>query len=189
MPAFFIRNMQIHPLNNENDIVMKTIQPDDIQEFYAFSKYIFYELNEYTIDTPEEFSHDIDIEKQRIEKFNLPGNLLLGAFYDGQLIGVLDFNSNKRKRINHWGKFGISIHHDFQNRGIGTKMVRFLIEWAKQNEQTKMILLSVHANNERAIALYNKMGFVQCGYFKNCIREKDNSFTDSIDMVLYLDAL
>lgn len=176
-------------INNVGSTVIniRKINNGDIQQFYEFSYYIYNNLNQFTIDTPEEFSNDIVIEKQRIEKFNLPGNLLLGAFYDGQLIGVLDFNSNKRKRINHWGKFGISIHHDFQNRGIGTKMVHFLIEWAKQNGQTKMILLSVHANNERAIALYTKMGFVQCGYFKSCIREKDNSFTDSIDMVLYLD--
>ncbi len=185
MPAFFI-NMQIHQLNNEYEILLRTILKEDIQAFYNFSKYIFYELNKYTIDTPEEFSHNIDIEKQRIEKFSLSGNLLLGAFYDGQLIGVLDFVSNKRKRINHWGKFGISLHENFQNMGIGRLMLQYMIDWAKQNGQTKMIFLSVHANNTRAIHLYKKMGFVQIGYLKDCIQDVicGNKFIDSLDMML-----
>lgn len=169
-----------------NVILIRTITVEDIAQFYEFSHYIFHNLNLYTVDLPEEFSNSIELEKQCIEKYNQPGNLIIGAFYENKLIGILDFMSNKRKRLKHWGKFGISIHHDYQDKGIGTKLMQYLLDWAKQNEQTKMICLSVHANNLRAIALYKKMGFKEFGYLKNCIEDTDGSFTDSIEMVYAL---
>lgn len=174
-------------LRSGNPITLREIVLEDIQPFFEFTKYIFNHLTDYTIDLPTEFSNDIELEKKQISKFASSGNLLLGAFYENKLIGVLDFISNKRNRINHWGKFGISLHADFQNFGIGTQMINMMIEWAKQNGQTKMICLSVHENNTRAIHLYKKLGFIEYGLLKNCIKNVDGRFTNSIEMFLEIE--
>lgn len=168
-------------------IAFRKVTIDDIQPFFEFTKYIFNHLTDYTIDLPTEFSNDIELEKKQISKFSSPTNLLLGAFYKNKLIGVLDFISNKRDRINHWGKFGISLHADFQNFGIGTQMINMMIEWAKQNGQTKMICLSVHEDNTRAIHLYKKLGFTEYGLLKNCIKNMDGRFTNSVEMFLAIE--
>lgn len=174
-------------MKDDKIITIRKITINDIQAFFEFTKYIFNHLTDYTIDLPTEFSNDIELEKKQISKFSSSGNLLLGAFYENKLIGVLDFISNKRNRINHWGKFGISLHTDFQNFGIGTQMINMMIEWAKQNEQTNMICLSVHENNTRAIHLYKKLGFIEYGLLKNCIKNVDGRFTNSIEMFLEIE--
>lgn len=171
-------------LSNASNITLRKITTADIQSFFEFTHYIYNHLNKYTIDIPNEFSNDITLEKMRIAKYDNNKNLLLGAFYENKLIGVLDFLSNKRARVNHWGNFGISIHEDFQNYGIGKQMITMLIDWAKQNGQTKMICLSVHSTNVRAIHLYKQLGFKEYGLLNNCIKELDGSFTNSIEMVL-----
>lgn len=171
-------------LKDGKTILLRKININDIETFFEFTKYIYHQLTDYTIDLTSEFSNDIELEKNRIAKYNIDCNLLLGAFYENKLIGVLDFISNKRARINHWGNFGISIHHDFQNYGIGKQMLFMLIDWAKQNGQTKMICLSAHENNEHAIYLYKKLGFREYGLLKNCIKNIDGSFTNSIEMFL-----
>jgi len=53
-------------------------------------------------------------------------------------------------------------------------------------ENFKKIDLTVSLNNRRAISLYKKFGFTECGFLGN--NDKWKGFTtDSLAMVLYLD--
>ena len=42
--------------------------------------------------------------------------------------------------------------------------------------------LGVYADNERAIHLYQKYGFEQCGIWKNAFKLKDGTYRDEILM-------
>lgn len=53
----------------------------------------------------------------------------------------------------------------FQNHGIGTKLINYLID--KYKEKYKNITLEVRDDNERAIRLYKKVGFVEKAVRKN----------------------
>ena len=49
-----------------------------------------------------------------------------------------------------------------REKGVGTAVMRYVLDWAKDNKLEK-ITLSVFSNNSRAINLYEKFGFQTVG--------------------------
>ncbi len=58
----------------------------------------------------------------------------------------------------HKAEFGITVHDDYQNLGLGTAMTRHMIEIARV-KGLKKISLTVVTENCRAIRVYEKCGF------------------------------
>lgn len=58
----------------------------------------------------------------------------------------------------HKAEFGITVHDDFQNRGIGTALTRHMLDIAKKKGLRK-VFLKVLTQNKRAIHMYEKCGF------------------------------
>lgn len=54
--------------------------------------------------------------------------------------------------------YSIAIKNEYSKKGYGTMLVEFLINIAKQ--KSKNISLEVKYDNEKAIKLYNKLGFI-----------------------------
>lgn len=54
--------------------------------------------------------------------------------------------------------YTFAVHPQFQKKGIGKEMLRFIVEHGKQ-ENMKAIRLDVYQKNLPAISLYKKMGF------------------------------
>ena len=65
----------------------------------------------------------------------------------------------------HRAEFGITVHDDYQNMGLGTTLSRYMLEIACERGIKKVDLMVV-AHNERAIRVYEKLGFVKEGHFK-----------------------
>ena len=63
----------------------------------------------------------------------------------------------------------IAVHPDFRRRGIAEALVAELEEQLRQRG-SKALTLEVRDSNEPAIALYEKLGFVQVGLRKNYYR-------------------
>jgi ribosomal protein S18 acetylase RimI-like enzyme len=53
----------------------------------------------------------------------------------------------------------IEIHPDYQGRGIGTRLIKVLMDEARQRDQA--FALDVLANNHRAQALYQRLGLTE----------------------------
>jgi len=62
----------------------------------------------------------------------------------------------------HVGVVGIAIKSGFRDFGIGTEMMKTLVEQAEEMG-LKVLTLSAFATNTRAIHTYEKVGFVQTG--------------------------
>ena len=62
----------------------------------------------------------------------------------------------------HVGVIGIVIKSGFRGLGIGTEMVKTLVEQAALLK-LKVLMLHVFATNKRAVHVYEKVGFVQTG--------------------------
>lgn len=62
----------------------------------------------------------------------------------------------------HVGVLGIVVRSSFRDMGIGTEMIRTLVEQAMAFG-LKVLTLQVFATNKRAVHVYEKLGFVQTG--------------------------
>jgi len=82
------------------------------------------------------------------------------------IIGMAGLHVNTNHRLRHSGGVGIMIHKDYQGMGIGKAMMNTLLDVADNWLMLVRIELTVFADNERAIKLYEKLGFEREGLKK-----------------------
>lgn len=133
-----------------------------------------------------EFNMSLEDEEKFLENciecFN---QLFIVAEVAGTIIGNLSFKGGDRPRISHRGEVGVSLLKKYWGLGIGSVLFETLIEWAKSFGIKKLNLM-VRSDNDRAIRLYERFGFVREGLIT---REHlvDGKFYDSISMGLQID--
>ena len=137
---------------------------------------------------PDEFNQGEEQEQSWIRAFNdNPRELLLVAEAAGQIVGNIGFHIAKRRRLSHSGEFGMSVHPNWRNRGIGSALLDSLVEWALSVPEIEKICLKVRADNDRAITLYKKHGFVEVGRAKRAAKLDEGLYVDEIAMERFVD--
>jgi RimJ/RimL family protein N-acetyltransferase len=125
----------------------------------------------------------VDRDRQRdyrLERLRSGDGLILVAEMDGRLVGELGVYI-----VHGRGDLGMSIVDGFREQGIGSAMMTRAIEWARAHGLAKLFL-EVWPHNARAIALYEKFGFMQEGYHPKQWRRRSGESWDSISMGLVL---
>ena len=103
------------------------------------------------------------------------GELSLIAEVDGQLAGNAQVTFSPRLKMRHRGRIAIGLRKAYWNLGLGTAMMRELIDVARQREGVIQLELECIEGNSRARALYEKLGFRIVGMVPNAIRLKDGT--------------
>ena len=136
---------------------------------------------------PEECSFNEENMKARItETKEDESDFFVTAFYDGKVIGDLGVSRVRNQmKFCHRAYMGISIQKDYCNIGLGTIMVQYAIDQAKLNG-FEQLELGVFEDNEPAIHLYEKLGFVKYGIQPRAFKLKDGTYRDEIIMVKML---
>ena len=88
-------------------------------------------------------------------------------------IGIFDM-------VDDYNIIGIAVDKNYQRKGIGSKLLKEVIEEANKNK-VATVSLEVDEKNEKAINFYKKMGFVVTN-----IRKKYYKDNDAYIMWLYL---
>jgi L-amino acid N-acyltransferase YncA len=105
------------------------------------------------------------------------------AEVDGRVIA----NSEVEKRsdiMSHVGVLGIAIKQGFRGIGVGTQLMKTLIDESKKAE-LKILVLDHFATNKTARRLYEKMGFKEAGIIPKGIC-KNGKYIDLVHMTLEL---
>lgn len=112
--------------------------------------------------------------------------LMLGAFVQGKLVGAANFRPvHPGDRARHRAGVGISILKSHWGLGIGTAMMRALIDAAKETA-LEQLELDVVSTNESAIRLYERCGFVEYGRHPRMMKHRNGTYADTILMMLDL---
>lgn len=110
---------------------------------------------------------------------------ILATDVQNQVIGFAYIKVKKKLQNGFFiGELGISVEDKHQNKGVGAKLLSQIISLAEREHFSK-IELTVSPCNLKAIHLYRKYGFVQCGILLNGDRWNGLVF-DSVAMALYL---
>ncbi len=133
----------------------------------------------------EEFDISEEREAKFIERFEKNKNdIMLVAEIDGRIIGNAALEANRIKRYKHRADLSVTVLKEYWGQGIGSHLMEMLISFARESE-LEVISLEARADNERAIALYEKFGFEKIGIYKNFFKI-ENEHYDAILMQLCL---
>ncbi len=89
-----------------------------------------------------------------------PEDFLLVAEVKGRVVGNLGLHPAGRARRRHAASVGMSVHDDFQHRGVGAALLLAALDVADHWLNYVRLELTVYTDNAPALALYRKFGFV-----------------------------
>lgn len=163
-------------------ITVRSARVEDAEQILKYVKRIISE-GAGMLMAPEEFTLTVEQEAKWIRKhLDAPGKLMILAEAESQIVGFLNFSNFERKRLAQNGSFGISVHKEWRNLGIGRLLIETMLDWARQNPLIEKVYLEVFASNERAIHLYQKLGFVEEGRKSRHVKFSDEHYEDEILM-------
>jgi len=138
------------------------------------------------IEQSEEQTYEKEGEylKEKLEKIVSGDEISVSAFLNDKLVGDAEIVRNPGRSFTT-GTLGISLLEGYRDIGLGTEMMKILLEKAKEAGY-RMVILSVYADNSRAIHLYEKFGFVRAGTIPKYAHFEDRGFVDSITMYKFL---
>jgi L-phenylalanine/L-methionine N-acetyltransferase len=87
----------------------------------------------------------------------------------------------QRPRRHHAGAVGMSVHDDWQGRGVGTALMRAGLDLADNWLGLTRLELEVYTDNEPAVRLYERFGFEREGVLRQHAY-RDGRYVDSLLM-------
>ncbi|MDP4159561.1 MAG: GNAT family protein [Bacillota bacterium] len=178
--------MKTIPLKDGQTVLLRESIKSDASELVDYLQKIGSESDFLTFG-PGELSVSVSDEEAILEEsYTAKNKIMLLALIGNKVIGCLHFTGGVRARTRHTGEFGVSLLKNYWDQGIGTTMVRELIQWAKDSSVIRKLNLRVRSDNDRAIFVYEKLGFIQEGLITRefCI---SGQFFDCIYMGLSID--
>lgn len=127
---------------------------------------------------------DEDVWRARLAEGLAPGktDLLLCAELDGEVVGSCGLHpAHSSPRRRHALYLGISVLSQAQGKGVGAAMMQAMCDYADNWAAALRLELSVYTDNERAIALYRRFGFVIEGTFKGYVM-RNGRYVDAYAM-------
>lgn len=100
------------------------------------------------------------------------------------LVGFATAIASPVARLRHVVRFEVMVAKSARGSGVGKALTEGIVSWARHNEPTTKLSLAVFDDNERAIALYRSLGFVEEGRRPAEYRERDGQFRGDVLMAL-----
>jgi putative acetyltransferase len=88
-----------------------------------------------------------------------PGTYQLVAVVDGRVVGTLGVHVPAGPRRAHTAAFGMAVHDAFHNQGIGSALMRAMLDLTDNWLGLRRLELFVYTDNQAAVHLYQKFGF------------------------------
>ncbi len=155
--------MRTITLSDGQILQIRETRKEDAAEVIKYLGIISYESDFLTF-APGELNVSLAEEEVVIEECSKAQNkVMLIALVEEKVVACLNFTGHQNSRVAHTGEFGVSVRKDYWNKGIGTAMVEELIQWAHSSKVVRKINLRVRSDNQKAICLYKKLGFVEEG--------------------------
>ena len=170
-------------LKNDQIVILRSPDMFDAEQLLEHMRITSAET-EFMSRYPEEITVSVESQARFLQMIeNDPDDFMLAAYMDGRMVAN---SAVTRVRENfkccHRANFGISLQEKVCGLGLGTIMMKEILEIVEQTA-FEQLELTVFADNIRAIRLYEKSGFVKTGIMPRAYKLKDGSYHDEVQMV------
>ncbi|MCP1355175.1 GNAT family N-acetyltransferase [Aneurinibacillus migulanus] len=151
------RKIWLYRLKDRKVLVLRQALEEDapqiIQRLHrVLDEGVYLEEEKETVNSTEE-------EAMLIRQMSEEGSMYTVAEIGDSIAGVAQIKRGQMEMNRHTGTFRIWLGPEFQGYGIGSKLMDYALQWAGHHG-LKKVCLDVFADNERAIDMYKKYGFV-----------------------------
>lgn len=184
--------MSSHPphaitLNNGKRVLIRTVELSDAAAMLALA-IDGDATSDFQATEPDEREQNTEEKKREWinKQLTLAGNICLVAIVDERLVGAIVFYAKEKRRMAHYGYFGISVHNTQRATGIGTALIKTLLAWATTHPTIEKVCLGVFAQNLPALRLYRRLGFRIEGYRMREFKTGLGQYHDDVQMYKFV---
>jgi len=143
---------------------------------------------DFLVDYPDEITMTVEQEIEFIkEKTESENEIEILADTEGSIVGSAGIWCIRNKeKLKHRAGFGVAVKEAYWRLGIGCALAEACIECARAAGY-KQLELDVLADNEKALALYRSLGFVEYGRNPRGINLRTSGYHELVLMRLELD--
>lgn len=124
-------------------------------------------------------------EKMWVNRLSKDTITPIGAFIEGEIVGIVLTVQNPRKKMKHIAHINsMYVKDEYMGKGIGDALIKYAVSLMKEKE-VEIIYLSVVSDNTSAINLYQKNGFSGYGIEPKTIKH-EGKYHDLLLMSLEL---
>ena len=171
--------------NGKEAVIRNGDEPDGYAVFVVFNR--THEETDYLLTYPDE--NNLDPEQEALflkEKAVSSNEIELVAIVDGKIAGTAGIESvGEKYKVKHRAEFGIGILKEYWGLGLGKALTKACIQCAK-DAGYEQLELNVVAENERALSLYQSLGFIEYGRNPRGFNSKINGYQELVYMLLEL---
>lgn len=153
-----------------NDIIFRYPGIDDYNDMYAFACDIGSEDTFVTLDAPPSEADEQAFFTHMMESVKKKESIYLMAYVNGVFAGNGRVARGKGRHY-HAGSLGISLSRRFRDEGIGTELMKSLIDESRKLG-LRLLTLTCFETNVVALHVYEKLGFKQAGIIPGAISYK-----------------
>ena len=166
---------------------------NSIRLLHAADAALFREIRlEALRSSPEAFGSTFEAEaaqplslfSERLES----GAIMFGAFRGSEtgseIVGIAGLRLNQSTKEAHKGLLvSMYVRPEARNSGVGQHLVETILEYARG--RVELVQLSVVRENQPALRLYSRLGFVEYGVERNALKQ-DGRYFDEVLMAIDL---
>lgn len=168
-----------------NNVIIRRATKEDVNDVIEFCKLVGSETDNLSYGNEGVGSNVERISKYLDDVYNSDRAVFLIAIVNNKIVGYAEYASLFKKRLSHRGDMGIAVLNEYQGKGIGSNLMKELIEYVKNEIKAEIISLEVRTDNLTAISLYKKYDFEKIGFYKGFMKI-NNEYIDCDLMNLYL---
>ncbi|QKZ05697.1 GNAT family N-acetyltransferase [Pseudomonas eucalypticola] len=145
--------------------IIKRLTPDHASSYRALMLEAYrLHPDAFTSDVGEREALPIDWWEKRLNSGSDAADVVFAAFEGEDLLGVAGLSVERRKKASHKSTlFGMYVPLAHREKGIGYKLLRSVLAYAKSQSQLLLVQLTVTEGNRGAQGLYERMGFKPFG--------------------------
>lgn len=144
-----------------NNTIIRYPQPGDLDNVLQFANALVEEDTFVMLNQPMTREEEEKWLRDTLEKMEKGQKIQLVCEVNGVYAGNCEIR-RRDKRQSHVGEVGISIAKAYREEGIGTELLKTLIDEGK-GMGLRLLVMNCFETNARALHVYEKLGFRRAG--------------------------